>query len=108
MIMRERSFRALFALVVLVAVIVGTSGCGVLDWLGKHPPPNNPPPPPRPKSMATKTEGDRDPHVNDRPLPLGLTAHLPQDSRSEGRKLGPWPAVTVVPRGTGPDAGAGA
>jgi hypothetical protein len=46
--MRLRSSRAWSAAIVLSAIFVITSGCGVLDWLGKHPPPNNPPPPPRP------------------------------------------------------------
>jgi hypothetical protein len=53
MVMRERSGRGSLVVVMLAAVVVFTSGCGVLDWLGKHPPPNNPPPPPRPKSTVT-------------------------------------------------------
>jgi hypothetical protein len=38
---------ALSAVLILLAVL-STSGCAVLDWMGKHHPPNNPPPPPRP------------------------------------------------------------
>jgi hypothetical protein len=45
-----RSAQALSAALVLLAVLLGTSGCAVLDWMGKHPPPNNPPPAPRPGS----------------------------------------------------------
>ena len=33
-------------------VTCAASGCGVLDWLGKHPPPNNPPPVPPPVKSA--------------------------------------------------------
>jgi len=51
--MLQRSFQTWSAVIALTAVLVTTSGCGVLDWLGKHPPPNNPPPPPRPKSTVT-------------------------------------------------------
>lgn len=51
--MWQRSFQTWSAVFALTAVLVATSGCGVLDWLGKHPPPNNPPPPPRPKSTVT-------------------------------------------------------
>jgi hypothetical protein len=46
--MRLRPGRALSAALVLLAVLLSTSGCAVLDWMGKHHPPNNPPPPPRP------------------------------------------------------------
>ena len=54
---RTYGIRGACALVVLAASITFTSGCGVLDWLGKHPPPNNPPPPPRPKSTVTFQPG---------------------------------------------------
>jgi hypothetical protein len=39
-------------LLAIALLMLASSGCGVLDWLGKHPPANNPAPVPPPVRKA--------------------------------------------------------